>query len=157
MLHHRFSILAMIACILFPAQANARQWNATPQAIAQEYVIIQDQRSPNDLIMLFWVSPRIVPDGPDSLRAKEILDEYKIIGAVHVNIDLQGRFTYLEETAPKLTTLSGALIAHIKKGDLPPVTAGTVTTFQKVFSGALGGVLNHLSQITVAASCSMDR
>ncbi len=30
-------------------------------------------------------------------------------------------------------------------------------TFLKQFNSALGGVLNHLSQITVAASCSMDR
>lgn len=117
---------------------DARQWNANPQTLAQDYLIIQDQRSTNEIAVLFWVSPALIPDEPSGKEGRDVLSEHLMLGALHATVDSQGRFTFAKVNAPKLETISGSLIKLLDQSEVSPVATGVVTAFQKIFSNALG-------------------
>ncbi len=132
-------ILVIFLCVgAILKQADARQWNAGPQALAQEYVIINDQRSPNEIVLLFWMSPMLIPDGPNAVDVREMLREHLLLGAAYVRVDNQGRFIPTNAPTPTLKTMTGASIKSLDENGISPAVAATVTALQKVFGNILG-------------------
>ena len=83
-----------------PLTAEARQWRATPMALAQDYVQIIDQRSPGELVIVFWVSPQLIQQAPANERARQLLAKNMVVGVVHADISPGGSFTYRTPAAP---------------------------------------------------------
>ncbi len=75
MLRHVAFVVA--AAVLLALQglcpASARQWRATPDAVARDYATITDTRPNGELIMLMWIVPRMVlPNSPiDNLEVRD--------------------------------------------------------------------------------------
>jgi len=70
------------------APATARQWKATPEAIAQDYATINDSRPSGELLVLMWFVPQMFPpNSPGAEAATTMLRKYVMVMAVHGSLD----------------------------------------------------------------------
>lgn len=126
----RRSLIAFVLgiCILtLPRSTDARQLRTTLAALAQDYVIIQDQRSPHEVVMVFWITPQLVGKQPSAEKAKQILTDHALVGVVHAKFDTQGRTNFEKANAPSLKTLAGRQIKQLTSESISPAAQGVVT------------------------------
>jgi|SaaInlStandDraft_2_1057019.scaffolds.fasta_scaffold126070_1 hypothetical protein len=137
----RRSLIAFVLgiCILtLPRSTDARQLRTTLAILAQDYVIIQDQRSPHEVVMVFWITPQLVGKQPSAEKAKQILTDHALVGVVHAKFDTQGRTNFEKANAPSLKTLAGRQIKQLTSESISPAAQGVVTVFQQIFTKTLG-------------------
>ena len=130
--------LACVFVIGLVIPLSARQWNATPTALALDYVQILDQRSQNEIVMLMWVAPAMIPDLPENKPVREVLEEFIILGALHADINNVGNFSYRVLSPPQLRISSTDFVEAIDVNSIPPGIAGLITTVQEVFRQNFG-------------------
>lgn len=134
--------LALTACFMLcvgflgTGTASARQWKATPQALAQEYSMIQDSRPGNELVIIMWLAPEMVED--PSLR--EIFEKSLVIGAIDAHVSPDGKFSFAQIDAVPAKDAQGNALRELKGDDIPPAATGAVHTMDAVFRQALGPV-----------------
>ena len=70
-------VVAAVLLSLFGLRpVSARQWRATPDAIARDYATITDTRPNGELIMLMWIVPRMVlPNSPGAAAATAMVQK----------------------------------------------------------------------------------
>jgi hypothetical protein len=74
----RAALLAVATTVL-AAPAGARPWKPTPQALAQDYLQIQQVKANSELVLLMWIAPPMIAQPQFSA----ILDKYVVIGVAH--------------------------------------------------------------------------
>jgi len=130
---------AMLACAVLTtlgATASARQWNATPEAQAQEYSMIQDNRPGNELVMVFWLSPQMIEDKTMS----DLLSKSVVIGALDARVGSDAKFSFTPIDQIKVKDAAGKDLRLLKGDDVPPAVMGGVQTIGSAFRQALGPV-----------------
>jgi hypothetical protein len=145
------------------APATARQWKATPEAIAQDYATINDTRPGGDLLLLMWFVPQLIPpNSPGAEAATTILRKYVVVMAVHGRLDRPtGKFSFDDINAPKASDQNGRALTPIAKDGLPPVAVGLVTTMEALFRQSAGPLGNGMKLFVFDGagidSCSKGR
>jgi hypothetical protein len=140
------------------AVATARQWRTTPSGEAREYVKVIDQRSKNELVLVYWVAPETVEgNSPEIEKARSVLREYMLVGVAHARVSPAGQFTFERSGGVLIQTADGKNRQPLSDGALPPVVIGMLSTFQAAFSQALGqfgqGIRWHVFEPKGIGSC----
>ncbi len=130
----------LLAAILSTASltAMARQWKATPTALAQDYAQIIDSRSEREIVLILWLTPQIVEDTPANAAARDVLSSYVVVGVIHADMSPVGRFEFRTPEGVALRTAGGAKRKPLDQSAIAPMAVGIVAGMQSVFSQALG-------------------
>ena len=134
-------ILAVFVLLLTPVlsqQSSARQWRATPQAQASEYVVLTDNRSSREMVTLFWLTPQLFPDDAANQAAREILGKYMLLGIVHADIGADGSPSFRKIQPISIEPNKGTLRDSIDESVLPAGIAGGLKSIQVFFQQTLG-------------------
>ena len=129
---------AVIIAGAFFSGAEARQWRATPQSLAQDYVQILDVRSPEEIVMIFWVSPLLAPEGPGSDAARQVLERYMVVAVIHADISPLGAFNFRSPQGVSLKLDQAPARLPLDDSQLDVESRVAVQTLQTVFEGAFG-------------------
>lgn len=141
MLNRYWTILLASAVILMqPLTAEARQWRATPMALAQDYVHIVDQRSPSELVMIFWVSPQLIQQIPANKPGRQLLAKNMVVGVVHADISPGGSFTFRTPMAPTVDVAPRGPQINLPDSKIEPAALGMIESFRQIFGRALGPI-----------------
>lgn len=132
------SILAALGAGLLASQGDARSWRSTPTDKARNYAQILDQRSPREMVLVFWLTDRMLQNTPRNQRARELLTRNKVVGVLHADISAGGSFSYRNAAAPVLEMKGIGSRQAINTDQLEPAVAGAIASIQSVFSRALG-------------------
>lgn len=137
--------LLVVSALFFGASSSAsssRIWKATPQAISRDYVTIQDNRGPGDLVFLIWFVPQMLPsDAAGSPMAAGILDKYALISLAHGHFDMKtGAVTFDEIDALQAKDQSEKPLTPVQRDALPPAAAGMLVAMEAVFRQSLGAL-----------------
>ncbi|MFO1183407.1 MAG: hypothetical protein U1E56_01310 [Bauldia sp.] len=133
----QFCLAAMLFAVAGGQSAEARQWRTTPQAAANDYLIITDGRAANDIVLLMWMASPLMPPNADE-TARKFLDQYVIVGVAHMHVSPGGEATF--DTIPALTasTSSQPALKAISPADMPPRLQGLSVVLTGAFKQALG-------------------
>ncbi|HTW36869.1 MAG TPA: hypothetical protein VMD53_19780 [Rhizomicrobium sp.] len=137
-LRRRTAIACLAGCIalLAAGTASARQWKATPEAMAQDYSLIQDSRPGNELVIVLWLSPQMVQDKD----MQDILSKSLVIGALDAHIGTDGKVSFASVDGIALKDAQGNALRILKGDDIPPAVTGGVQTMDAMFRQTLGPV-----------------
>ena len=126
---------AVLACaVLAGTPASARMWNPTAKSLAQDYGMIQDNRTEKRIIMLFWLPPLMA----DDKTMQDILSENLVIGVIDGTVESDGRMSYASIDTLSAKDAQGNALRVLKDNDIPPAVAGGVQTLESFFRQALG-------------------
>jgi hypothetical protein len=145
------------------APATARQWKATPEAIAQDYATINDSRPSGELLVLMWFVPQMFPpNSPGAEAATTMLRKYVMVMAVHGSLDRPtGKFTFEDINALQASDQNARALIPLAKSDLPPVTVGMLTALESLFRQSAGAMGNGMKLFVFDGagidSCSKGR
>jgi len=130
---------AMLACAVLTtlcAPASARMWNPTAKTLAQDYAMIQDNRSDKRLVMLFWIAPQMV----DDKDMQEVLSTNLLIGVMDGSMEPDGRMSFAAVDALSVKDAQGNSVRILKDSEIPPAVSGGVQTMESFFRQSLGPV-----------------
>lgn len=130
------SVLLLTA--LWPQPPLARQWRTTPQAEAQEYAAITDQRGPGEVVVLLWISPQLLFENAASQQAREVLSKYLVLGIAHADTGTDGSPSFRKVPRVAIEPNNAPLRESLDEAVLPPVVLGAITSFQAVVQQMLG-------------------
>lgn len=135
----------------------ARQWRATPSALATDYAQIIDQRSGNEIALVIWLPPEMIEDTAQNQAGREALAAYVIIGVVHARISSQAVFTFSPPSKVLISVGNGAPRRALEGNAIAPVTVGILTAMQSAMANALGpmgeGITWYAFDATDISSC----
>jgi hypothetical protein len=137
---HTLALIVCVSAILWLAfeagPAEARQWRPTPQALAQEYAMIQDNRPGGELVMVLWVPPEMMEDK----SAQGVLASDVLVGVIDANVAPNGTMMFAPVETLNATDSRGTPLHALKSEDIPPAVAGVLTSIQSLFRQSLGPV-----------------
>ncbi len=121
---------------------SARQWRATPDAIARDYATITDTRPNGELIMLMWIVPRMVlPNSPGATAAVAMVQKYVLVVAVHGHLDkTTGIMTFEEVDNLDVRDQGGKALTPVARGDLPPTNTAMLAALEAMFRQSIGAM-----------------
>ncbi|MDE0539150.1 MAG: hypothetical protein OXH94_10545 [Rhodospirillales bacterium] len=131
-------LLASAVILLQPPMAEARQWRATPMALAQDYVQIIDQRSPSELVIVFWISPQLLQQAPANKLARRLMAKNMVVGIVHADISPGGSFTFRTPAAPTVDVALRGPQTNLPDSEIEPAALGVIETLRQMLGQALG-------------------
>lgn len=138
-----FAIAAASIWMISLNPAQARQWRATPEALAQDYSMILDTRTEHRQVLLYWASAPSIKNASATSRldneVESVLDKYVLIGIADAQVSAGGTFAFADISAPAVSA-NGASLKLLTTSELPPTVAGGFTALQAVFSRSLGQV-----------------
>ncbi len=132
----RAVLMAGAVLLLGMGPASARQWKPTPQALAQEYSMIQDNRAGDQLVMVFWLSPQMV----DDKAMQEVLSTNLVIGVLDAHMGSDGKMSATATDTFAAKNAKGDALRVLKGDDIPPAVSGGVQTIEAMFRQSLGPV-----------------
>lgn len=136
----RRSIVVVVAvlALLAPGDGPAREWRPTAQSLAENYAQIVDRRSPHEVVFMLWLAPELIPAGPESAKARQILDDYLVIAVIHADISELGEFSFRRIGDLAVNTVPDGTLKPLVADAVPPAVSGTLSTLRGVFGQALG-------------------
>jgi hypothetical protein len=132
------AVLTTLCAGLPATPLDARSWRSTPSDKARNYAQILDQRSAREMVLVFWLTDRMLKDTPQNQRARALLTRNKVVGVLHADISTGGLFSYRDAKPPVLEMKGIGSRQSIDPDRLEPTVAGAITSIQQVFSRALG-------------------
>jgi len=136
-------VVAAVLLSLFGLRpVSARQWRATPDAIARDYATITDTRPNGELIMLMWILPRMVlPNSPGAAAATAMVQKYVLMVAVHGHLDkTTGIMSFDEIENLEIKDQSGKSLTPVVKADLPPTNTAMLAALEAMFRQSIGAM-----------------
>jgi hypothetical protein len=130
----RALLIACAAVVLGVGSASARQWNPTPQALAQDYSMIQDNRTGDELVMVFWLSPLMVKEK----EMQDVLSTNVIVGVLDAHIGADGKMSAASDDTFSAKDSAGKTLRILKGDDIPPAISGGVQMIESMFRQSLG-------------------
>jgi hypothetical protein len=138
------SVVAAAALLLVSglSPVSARQWRATPDAIARDYATITDTRPNGELIMLMWIVPRMVlPNSPGAAAAITMVQKYVLVVAVHGHLDkATGIMTFDDIESLEVRDQAGKALTPATKNDLPPTNTAMLAALEAMFRQSIGAM-----------------
>jgi len=129
----------VVAAIIFgwvttSDHARARSWNPSETDLARDYSLITDTRNNQDIKMIFWITPPMIPAGP----GRQIFDTYVIVGVVRARIAPAGTMSFDPPDTLQASGEASQPLRLLSGDDIPPTVAGMVATMTSMFSQSLG-------------------
>jgi hypothetical protein len=117
--------------------ADARQWNPTPQALAQDYLQILHMKPGGEVVMVQWFAPPMVAAQPE---AAELLDKYVLIAVVHARLGPGGTMLFDDIPPLKATDGDGTPLKLLTGGDIPKNVAQGVQALNGMLKQSIGAM-----------------
>jgi hypothetical protein len=131
----RWLCLALLCCLGALSPASARPWKPTPTALAQDYLLIVDQRSDRDIAMVLWLAAPMVAN---SREVAEILDKYAVVGVLHAHFASDGTAKFDDFDSLHAQDGEGRSLKLLRGDAVPPIVAGVVSTVGAAMQQTLG-------------------
>ena len=128
--------LILLLAATFPA--NSRTWSHNPNNLAQDYVTINDNRGNGDVVLLFWIAPALIPEGPSTQAVRQMLDKYIVIGVVHAHASKDGTITFDRVTTLEASNKNGNALSTLDTNTMPPSVVGALASIQSLFGRSMG-------------------
>jgi hypothetical protein len=131
---------AMVALAFSPA--SARQWKATPEALARDYATINDSRPDGELVVLLWFVPQMIrPDTPGASAATAMLKKYVMLMVVDGHVDkTTGTISFQDVNALEARDQNGKTLDTVARDSLPPANVAVVTAVEALFRQSFGAM-----------------
>ena len=128
----------LLAFLSMTPPADSRTWSKNPANLAQDYMIINDNRGNGDIVILIWLASPAMSKSPTSAAASELLDKYIVLGVVHAHAAKDGTMTF--DKIDKLEALDGTRhpLTALSADTMPPAVVGALATMQSAFARNLG-------------------
>ncbi len=131
---------ALVALLSVIASAQSRPWSRNPINLAQDYLIINDNRGHGDIVAVMWIAPPLIANEPTTQAARDMLDKYVIIGVVHGHISKEGTFTFDQITELETADKRGQPLKALNANTMPPIITGSLAMVQSIFTRSLGSL-----------------
>ena len=147
---------------LVTSPASPRPWSHDPSVLAQDYLVINDNRGKGEIVMLVWIAPQMTPDPAAREKLTELLGKYVLVGVADAHIQqATGLPSFDKFGALTAQDAAGHQLQLIDESNLPPTMAGGIVTLQGVFAKTLGplgqGVNWFVFDAGSVAPCSKGR
>ena len=119
----RFLIANVMFLALFyglPGEASARDWRKNPTTEAFNYIWINDERSDAETVSIIWVAPEIFPLDPETEPVRLLMNEYTLVGIVHVRTSDFGEVTFETPTRVTVKIDKNEPLEPLPQGSIPP-------------------------------------
>jgi hypothetical protein len=130
-----YVLFALIGAV---SPAQSRIWSRNPTNLAQDYLVINDNRGHGELVMLIWIASPMMPNEPANQMARELLDKYVVVGVVHAHSSKEGIFTFDQVADIQVDNEDNQPLNLLDTNTTPPAIVGALATLQSVFGRALG-------------------
>jgi hypothetical protein len=122
--------------------ASARNWKATPDAIARDYATINDARPGGELVLLMWFVPAMVrPDVSGAANLAAMLQKYIVVMVVHGHLDkASGTFSFEDIDTLEARDRAGRPLNLLARSDMPPAPTAMLTAVEAMFRQSLGAM-----------------
>ena len=134
----RILSLFILLGVVVAGGASARVWSKNPIALAQDYVVINDNRGAGEMILVLWLASPLLPDGPASDVARDLLDKNILIGVAHVHVAKDGSMTFDPVPTMDATDGAGGSLKQLDTGAMSPAIVASMTMVQTIFTRSLG-------------------
>jgi hypothetical protein len=128
-------LIGSLLCAGAVSPAHSRPWKPTPKALAMDYSQIIDNRSANELVLLWWLTPEVMKDTP---AVQNMLEKYVVIGVVHAHIGAGGTFTFDKVDALQAMDGNGTALTPLTGDNIPPAVTGALAALEGMLRQALG-------------------
>lgn len=132
------AIVAAIVAALAAADAHAREWKPSIRTLAEDYVRIVDRRGADEFVVMMWLAPETVPDGPESAVTRQFLADYMVIALMHAEVSDLGELRFRGVPTLALADADGGPRAPMPADALPPAFGGTIATLKGMFAQGMG-------------------
>jgi hypothetical protein len=133
---------ALVILLLYAASlpALSRNWKPGPNALARDYVTINDTRPGSEIVMLMWFVPELIPpESPNAATVKALLDKYVILMVVHAKLDkVTAKFSFEDVSTLQAEDRTRKPLTLITRNELPPTATGAVAIMEAMFRQSLG-------------------
>jgi hypothetical protein len=132
--------LATLALLSAISSAESRPWSKDPTSLAQNYLMINDNRSDNEVVLVYWLASALVPKTAETKAAVELLDKYVVLGVVRGRIANDGTIAFDEQAAVDVSDGAGQALNALREDTMPPSVAAALAAVKGVFTRALGAM-----------------
>jgi hypothetical protein len=129
-----FAVLAAVG--LTSTTSDARPWRQQPRDLAIDYSQIIDNRSLEEVVVIWWLIPQLVGDAAPA--AAEMLDDYVIIGVVHGHVLSGGSMSFDDVPALTASDAGGVPLTPLRDDDMPPAMTGALAGIRASVRQSLG-------------------
>jgi hypothetical protein len=129
-------LLTGVLLLIHVSSAAARPWKPTSQALALDYAEITHQRGTRDLVIIIWLVPQML--GVASEEARELLDKYALVGALHQHMLVGGTASYDANSLMQAVDDHGNALVLLTGDKIPPTAQGTLVILQAVMKKMIG-------------------
>ncbi|MGA7712990.1 MAG: hypothetical protein WCA81_13885 [Rhizomicrobium sp.] len=130
------ALFVLSAAFFVTCPANARHWNPTGKALAEDYLEIIDTQQEGRVVFLFWMAPPFIGNSGD---ATALLDKYVIIGVTVGHLRSTGLvFDPIE--VPPVTDEAGTLLKAVPDEKLDASTSALLFTMKGMMKQAIGAM-----------------
>ena len=127
----------MLACVAVPL-ANARQWNPDARAASLDYAQIFHQKSPGDIVFLWWVTPEAFPAGNNNQTIQDVLSRYIVLGIAHGRTSTAGQMSFDPIGDLRITDATARTLPPLPANAMPSELAQTIASLQMLARQSLG-------------------
>ena len=122
--------------------ASARNWKATPDAIARDYATINDARPGGELVLLMWFVPTMVrADMSGAANLTATLQKYVVVMVVHGRLDkASGTFSFDDIDTLEARNQAGKSLNLLARSEMPPAPSAVLTAVETMFRQSLGAM-----------------
>jgi hypothetical protein len=139
-----FLVAAIAATFSFAGYttASARVWKPTPEALAQDYAMIQDRRADGELLSIIWFAPTMLrPNSPGVDVATQILKRYIIIAVARGHLErATGSLAFDDPNISEAKNATGKKLTLLPRNDLPPTAISMLAGMEGMFQQSLGAM-----------------
>jgi len=131
-------LVALSVSTVAMSPALARPWKPTGKALAQDYLMINDTRPGNEIVLLWWIAPPLLDE--NARVAAQLLDQYFLLGVVHGRVDAGGAIRFDTVEPPKVAGSDGKPMKLVANDAMPPTVAGIMSALQTSLGQAIGAM-----------------
>jgi hypothetical protein len=131
-------VVALVVLLSTPAQS--RMWSKNSVSLAEDYAVITDNRGGGEMVLIFWIAPPIIPKGPSSQTAQDMLYKYVLLGVAHAHVAKDATMTFDPIATPGPRDGNGQPLNFLNENALPPTVVGTLAVFKSAFGRSLGAL-----------------
>lgn len=153
------SVVALaFALAVFSSDSHARKWKPASHDLANDYVLIEHNKSNGEITLLMWVAPEIIAEADRTVQLAEILGEYLLLGVVTMKVSDLAEVTFDADDEITVTPFLKGSIRPSSTDSLPPVVNSIAFMLGDVFAKAMGplgeGLTWHIFRGTDIRSCN---
>ena len=126
-----------LTCLAVPP-ASARQWNPDARAASLDYTQIFHQKSPGEVVFLWWVTPEAFPAGSNNQTIQDVLSRYIVLGIAHGRTSTAGQMSFDPIDGLRITDATSRSLPPLPANAMPPELSQAIASLLMLARQSLG-------------------